>query len=296
MTVPTHSPSEEAGDLVLTRYGPIATLWLNRPVKRNAVTQAMWQGITAHCSALADDDGVRLLVVRSTGPDFCSGADIAELEHITPADYQRANRLADEALACFPKPTIAFITGACIGGGCEIAIACDLRLADATARLGVTPARLGIIYPTYALERVVTLIGPAATKHLLYSAEIVDADRALRIGLVTEVLEPVHAEHRLDELTSRLASERSLLTQQASKEMIDDVIEHGSVRPETAERWRTEVTTSTDATEGITAFLERRPPHFTWPERPGDDARALAPAMRAEPVRPIADRAGRWER
>ena len=96
----------------------------------------------------------------------------------------------------FPKPSIAVITGACVGGGTEIAVACDLRLADTTSRFGITPARLGIVYPASATARVVRLIGPSATKHLLFSAELIDVDRALRIGLVDEVHDPAQLDDR----------------------------------------------------------------------------------------------------
>ncbi len=158
---------------------------------------------------------------------------------------------------------IAFITGSCVGGGAEIAIACDLRIADTTSRFGITPARLGLLYPTFALERAVRLLGASAAKHLLYSAELIDAERALRIGLVDEVHEPAAAIERLDALAGLLA-ERSLLTQCGSKEMVGSIIEHGRVTDDVDRRWRAEMRSSTDRAEGIAAFLERRQPQFTW--------------------------------
>ena len=150
----------------------------------------MWVGIAAHCERLATDDCVRLLVVRGVGDHFCAGADIAGMGAVSGGEYRRANEAADAALAAFPKPSVAVITGACVGGGTEIAVACDLRIADSTSRFGITPARLGIVYPASATARVVQLIGPSATKHLLFSAELIGVDRALRIGLVDEVHEP----------------------------------------------------------------------------------------------------------
>src|SRR5262249_14297450 len=149
------------------------------------------QGIVRRLGELADDPSVRVLVVRGAADHFSAGADIGELAALTDpaagAAYREANRIAEEALATFPKPSIAQVQGFCIGGGGEIAAACDLRLAEGGARFGITPARLGIVYPPFALERVVKLIGGAAAKHLLYSAELIAADRALRIGLVDEV-------------------------------------------------------------------------------------------------------------
>ena len=168
----------------------IATLLLRRPAKRNAVTYDMWLAIAEHCRALARDPSVRVLLVRGEGAHFCAGADIAGLADTDQAQYQRDNAAADEALASFPKPTIAVITGACVGGGTELAVACDLRIADATARFGITPARLGLVYPAPAVARVVRLIGPSLAKHLLYSAELIDGERALRIGLIDELHPP----------------------------------------------------------------------------------------------------------
>ncbi|MCU1485086.1 MAG: Enoyl-CoA hydratase/isomerase [Actinomycetia bacterium] len=243
----------------------VATLWLDRPEKRNAVTYEMWRGIGDRCTELADDPSVRLLVVRGAGGHFCAGADIGGFAGPMPPDYGRVNHAAEVALSSFPKPTIAFITGACVGGGAEIAVACDLRIADTSARFGITPARLGIVYPPFAIERVVRLIGAASAKHLLFSAELIDADRALRIGLVDEVHEPAAATERLAAFTSLLATERSLLTQEASKAMIDAAAETGSIPDDLVERWNREMSTSPDRAEGVAAFLERRPPRFTWP-------------------------------
>jgi enoyl-CoA hydratase/carnithine racemase len=250
-------------DVEVTRQGPIATLWLNRPDKRNAVTIDMWRTMTEQCAVLADDPAVRVLVVRGSGDHFCAGADIAALGTVDNEALLIANHAADAALTTFPKPTIAFIAGSCVGGGAEIAIACDLRVADATARFGITPARLGLLYPTFALESAVRLVGASAAKHLLYSAELIDAGRALRIGLVDEVHAPAAAIERLDALTQLLA-ERSLLTQCGSKEMVDSIVERGFVTDEIDRRWRAQLAHSTDRAEGIAAFLERRQPRFTW--------------------------------
>jgi len=242
----------------------IATLWLDRPAKRNAVTYDMWVGIAAHCERLADDDAVRLLVVRGVGDHFCAGADIAGMGNVSGSAYKRANEAADAALAAFSKPSLAVITGACVGGGTEIAVACDLRLADSTSRFGITPARLGIVYPASATARVVRLIGPSATKHLLFSAELIDVERALRIGLVDEVHAPDALDDRVAELTALLAGQRSLLTQMASKEIVDALSSDGRVDPELERRWGRAVATSGDPAEGIAAFAERRSPEFTW--------------------------------
>ena len=254
-------PHPDDADLVVRTEGPVATLWLNRPDKRNAVTFEMWQGIASACRELAEAGDVRALVVRGVGRHFCAGADIGGLG---APGYRDANAAAEEALAGFPGPTIALVTGACVGGGMQIATSCDLRIADETARIGVTPARLGIVYPSSAVERLVALAGPSATKHLLFTAEIVDAERALRVGLLDEVHPAGSAEARVEALTRLMAEERSLLTQLASKEMVDEIVRGGSVPAEVARRWTREVAESGESAEGAAAFAEGRSPRFTW--------------------------------
>ena len=253
--------------LATTREGAVATLWLNRPAKRNAVTLAMWQGMPRLLGELAGDPSVRVLIVRGAGENFCAGADIAQLgalaDPASGAAYREANRVAEDALAGFPKPSVAVVRGFCIGGGCEIAVACDLRLADRGARFGITPARLGIVYPPFAVERVVKLIGASAAKYLLYSGELIDAERALRIGLVDELHDPDVIEERVLAFTSTLA-EQSLLTQRAAKEMVTTVVDHGAIDPELARTWEREAQTGPDLAEGLRAFAARTRPRFTW--------------------------------
>lgn len=257
------APDPQSGPLAVTRSEGVATLWLNRPEKRNAVDYDMWSGIATIAREVAEEDAVRLLVVRGVGDHFCAGGDISGLGTLPFEEYRRANEAADRALAAFPKPTVAVIRGACVGGGAEIAIACDLRLADTTSRFGITPARLGIVYPGFAVTRAVQLIGESATKHLLYTAEIVDADRALRIGLIDELLSPGGLDGRLAELVETM-TRRSLLTQMASKQMVDAALEHGLVPDAVEQRWDQVLADSPDAAEGIAAFAERRAPHFSW--------------------------------
>lgn len=245
----------------------MATIWLNRPAKRNSVTYEMWGAIGDAVAALATDPDVRVLVVTGAGEHFCAGADISGLGARAPEDYGTQNRRAHDGLARFPKPTIAFVRGSCVGGGVQIAGACDLRIADETSRFGITPARLGIVYQGYSVERIVQLIGPSATKHLLFSAELIDADRALRIGLVDEVHPVAVAAERLDGLSAHLAAKRSLLTQMAAKEMVDEAAA-GGIAAGTEQRWQRIAADASDLPEGIAAFLERRDPQFGWTPSP----------------------------
>ncbi|MBA9001780.1 enoyl-CoA hydratase/isomerase family protein [Thermomonospora cellulosilytica] len=237
----------------------VATIVIDRPDKRNAMTAAMWRELPVLLDRLEADPRVRVLVLTGAGGDFCSGADIAELADITSGDLSTA---AEEALAAFPKPTLAVVRGFCVGGGCQLAAACDLRLAADDARFGITPAKIGIVYPAAATARLVRLVGPASAKYLLFSAELVDAAHALRIGLVDEVVPAGDLDDRLAAFTATLAS-RSLLTQQATKDIVNSAAA-GRLTQATVDAWVAESRQGTDAAEGIAAFLERRPPNFTW--------------------------------
>lgn len=242
--------------------GDVATLTLNRPDKRNSVSYDMWLAIGDAVESLARTE-VRVLIVRGAGDHFCAGADISELSNGTGGAYGEANWRAEEALANFPAPTIAMIRGNCVGGGVSIATACDIRIADNTAVFGITPAKLGIVYPTNALERAVRLIGPSATKLLMYGADLVAAELARDIRLVDEVHEPAGLQQRVDSLASTFV-ERSLLTQVATKQMIDQVMRHGAVSPELAATWADQPVESGELAEGVAAFTDRRSPRFPW--------------------------------
>jgi enoyl-CoA hydratase/carnithine racemase len=243
--------------------GAVATMTLNRPDKRNAVRMSMWAAIAEHVTALASSGEVRILVVRGAGDHFCAGADISELTNGPGGEYARINWAAEEALANFPGPTIAAIRGNCIGGGVSIASACDLRIASSDATFGITPAKLGIVYPTNAIERAVRIIGGSAARLLMYSGEIIDSARALRIGLVDEVLAADQLDARVEQLVGVLL-ERSALTQAATKAMVDEIVRDGRVKPTTTLFWETEMDKSGEVREGVAAFLAKRAPRWPW--------------------------------
>ena len=261
-------PGEDTGELanfhVLVGIdGPVATMTLNRPEKRNAVRQSMWAAIDAQVTQLASNPDVRVLVVKGAGEHFCAGADISELTNGPGGEYARVNWAAEEALANFPAPTIAMIRGNCVGGGVSIATACDIRIAADDAVFGITPSKLGIVYPTNALERAVRILGASATKHLMYTGELVDAERALRIGLVDELLSVDALQPRVDELVATIVA-RSALTQAASKAMIDEVVREGRVKPATTLHWETEMDRSGEVREGVATFLGKREVRWPW--------------------------------
>ncbi|MBQ1093683.1 enoyl-CoA hydratase/isomerase family protein [Streptomyces sp. B93] len=233
----------------------VATVVIEYPPKRNAMTAAMWRALPPLLEALAADPGVRVLVLTGAGGTFCAGADISTLQG-SPRQAQELAVAAEEALAAFPKPTLAAVRGHCVGGGAQLAAACDLRFAEEGALFGVTPANLGIVYPASATRRLVSLVGPATAKYLLFSGELIDTDRALRTGLVDEVLPEGELGKRVAEFT-RVLTAKSLLTQAAAKEFADG-------RTDRDGHWAERARASGDTAEGVAAFLERRQPRFTW--------------------------------
>ncbi|MYR62802.1 enoyl-CoA hydratase/isomerase family protein [Streptomyces sp. SID625] len=233
----------------------VATVVVHHPAKRNAMTAAMWRALPPLLDRLAADPGVRVLVLTGADGTFCAGADISTLRR-SPEEAQTLAVAAEEALAAFPKPSLAAVRGHCVGGGAQLAAACDLRFAEEGALFGVTPAKLGIVYPASATRRLVSLVGPATAKYLLFSGELIDAQRALRTGLVDEVLPEGGLGKRVAEFTGVLAA-RSQLTQAAAKEFADG-------RTGRDAHWSAEARGSGDTAEGVAAFLERRTPRFTW--------------------------------
>ncbi|OXS33473.1 enoyl-CoA hydratase/isomerase family protein [Streptomyces sp. XY006] len=233
----------------------VATVVISHPEKRNAMTAAMWRALPPLLGELADDPAVRVLVLTGEGGTFCAGADISTLRG-SPQEAQGLAVRAEEALAAFPKPTLAAIRGHCVGGGAQLAAACDLRFAEEGALFGVTPAKLGIVYPSSSTRRLVSLVGPATAKYLLFSGELIDAERALRTGLVDEVLPAGGLGKRVAEFARVLVS-RSQLTQAAAKEFADG-------RTDRDAHWAAQARASGDTAEGVAAFLERRQPRFGW--------------------------------
>jgi enoyl-CoA hydratase/carnithine racemase len=253
--------------LRVERDGAVAVLTIDRPDKRNAMTAGMWAALPELLAGLADDPGVRVLVVTGAGPSFCAGADIADLlggpDPDDPmAGVRRDNLAAQAALRAFPHPTVAAIRGHCIGGGVEIAASCDLRLTDPTGVFGVTPAKVGIVYTPASTKALIDLVGPSMTKYLLFSGELIGAATALRSGLVDRVVPAEGLESEVHALADVLAS-RSALTQRATKEVVAALTAGGDGEAEAA-RWYPETIAAGELAEGVAAFTDRRPPRFPW--------------------------------
>lgn len=256
-----------AEPLHVTRDGAVAVLTIDRPEKRNAMTAAMWAALPGVLTDLAADPAVRVLVVTGAGPSFCAGADISDLlsgaDPDDPmAEVRRDNLAAQAALRNFPKPTVAMIRGHCIGGGVEIAASCDLRFTDPTGLFGVTPAKVGIVYTPSSTKALIDLVGPAMTKYLLFSGELLDAPTALRAGLVDRLLPAEDLEAEVHRFVGVLAA-RSALSQRATKDVVA-ALTAGADGEAAVAHWYRETIATGELAEGVAAFTERRPPRFRW--------------------------------
>ncbi|MER6401552.1 enoyl-CoA hydratase/isomerase family protein [Kitasatospora sp. NPDC001603] len=257
--LPTHVDGLHA----YTGEDGVAVLEFARPHRRNAVTLAIWQALPKVLLRLAEQPGLRALLVTGAGGTFSAGADIAELSGIyadpdRADDYHAVNVAAEEALADFPHPTVAVVHGACVGGGCQLAVACDLRFVAEDARLGITPARLGVVYPAVPTLRLARLVGPSRAKYLLFSGELVTGRECLTLGLADRVLPGAELDAGALEF-ARLLTTRSSQTIGAVKAAL-------AVPPERAAEalhpWERRSREAPDVREGLAAFLEGRPPRF----------------------------------
>jgi enoyl-CoA hydratase/carnithine racemase len=258
---------DAAPHLAVTRDGGVATVAFTRPDKHNAVSYAMWHALGRLMPALAQDDDVDVVVLRGTpGGPFSAGADIGEFQTLRadPAGarlYGEAIEAGEQALIGFPKPTIALVEGFAIGGGTQLALACDLRVCETGSRFGVTPAKLGIVYALGSTARLVEVVGPAWARWILLTGDLVDATTALRIGLVHEVVEPGHVAPRAYALAATMAS-RARISLEGGKELIARAA-HGrlDVDEQVTELYRRS-SESAEYAEGVAAFLAKRAPDF----------------------------------
>lgn len=246
----------------LSTDGPVARITLDRPEKHNALDHAAWVALGESVAALATDTQTRVIVIGATGGKaFCSGADISEFEaaFATPASATRyAGAIAHtlEVIATCPKPVIAEIDGACVGGGCALAMACDLRFASSRSRFAVTPVKIGAAYSFADTRRLVSLVGPGRAKEILFFGEFMPAEEACRAGLVNRVLDPEALPGFVAERAATLArlARNSL---RVSKGVVD-AIAAGSGPTADLIHDLGSIFASDDFREGRSAFLEKR--------------------------------------
>ncbi len=247
--------------LRLETQASVAHLIIDRAAKRNAITQAMWEQFPPLIAQAMADDAVRVLILRAAEPGaFSAGADIAEFgTGATDPAWRAANQAAIASaqieLTLAPKPVIAFIEGDCVGGGCGLALACDLRVATSNARLGITPAKLGLVYSLHDTKLLVDAVGPSQAKRILFTAGLIDADEALRIGLIDLLgADPLA-------LAETIAA-NSPHTAREAKKMVRRILNGQAHDDATTSALFADAFIQPDFEEGVSAFLAKRKPVF----------------------------------
>ncbi len=255
-----------AGDeLIVARQDGVTRVTIARPARRNALAEAHWRALDAAFRTAAGD-GTRVLVLAGQPAAFCAGADLVELERLLgdPAAFL-ANaavvQAAQQALADLPCATIAAIDGTCVGGGLGLALACDFRIATPRSRFAITPAKLGLVYSPADSARLIAAVGPARARDLLLRGRPVDADEALAIGLVGELVASEALDATIVERTAELLA-LSPTSIAGIKRVLAHLAEPTRVSREAAERAFVEAFDGADFAEGARAFLEKRAPRY----------------------------------
>ena len=257
--------SQSFDTLLFERRERVGVITINRPEKRNALNiQTRAEG-AAILDQLRADDSVGVVVLTGAGDKaFIAGADIAEFAERTAITQREVmlERSLFNAIDTFPKPIIAMINGYCLGGGCEVALACDIRIAGDKASFGQPEINLGIIPGGGGTQRLTRLVGEGKAMEMILSGEIIDAQTALAIGLVNQVVASEQLEARTMEIANRIA-EKSPVALRLAKEAVKL-----ASRSNLDEGLRREVDlfalcfSSEDKNEGVSAFLEKRKPQF----------------------------------
>jgi enoyl-CoA hydratase len=241
----------------------------NNPARHNALSVDMWEAVPPLLKLAKDDERVRAVVFSGAGEKaFVSGADISQFEDMRAAEeavkyYEAMAETTLMGIYEFPKPTIACIRGWCIGGGVNVAISCDIRLASFDSVYAIPAARLGLGYRYSAMKNLVDLIGPGAAKDLFFTARRIDAVEAKALGLITRVAAPEALEALLAEYTGALA-ENAPLTVMAGKAITREILKPSpELDSELCAALIRGCFESADYAEGRKAFMEKRKPVFT---------------------------------
>ena len=237
--------------------GGVAVISLRRPEKMNAITSEMWESVSWLVHRVSKDESIRVLVLRGEGENFSAGSDLKELGESDLAQVEDIFHRAEECAAALeesPLPTIACIRGYALGTGLLMALACDMRVAEQNATVGIPIARLGITLSEAFVKRVAALTGPAKMKDLVYTGRLVDSEEAMRLGLVDRVVPQNKSGLRETLQISRVIRQQSPASVLAAKRWGGS----GSGRLPAA----FEHVDPDDFSEGVRAFLEHRPPRF----------------------------------
>lgn len=251
--------------ITVEKKGKVAVLTINRPDKLNALNSSVHKEGVAALEELRNDDSVRVLVITGAGEkSFIAGADISEFAGHTPVTQRNVflDKTFFNSIDIFPKPVIAMINGFCLGGGCELALACDLRIASENARFGQPEINLGIMPGGGGTQRLTNLIGEGRAMEMILTGDMIDAPTAEKFGLINHVYPLAELEAKTLELASKIA-EKAPIALQLCKEAVKF-----ASKSNLDEGLRREVDlfaicfSTEDKQEGVSAFLEKRKPEF----------------------------------
>jgi enoyl-CoA hydratase/carnithine racemase len=262
--------------LEIVREGHVATLWLNRPEKLNALSEDMWADIPAAMGELDGDEEVRAVVLAGRGTSFTVGIDVGLLAGFgmdgasnassNMALYQTIRRMQRTA-SCFadsPKPVIAAVHGHCLGAGMDLITACDLRLASAEANFSIRETRMGLVADIGTLQRLPGIVGSGNTAELAFTGEDIDAIRAERIGLVTRVVsDPEALFEEVNELALAISRNSPLVVAGIKKVLAANDGRTVDQALDFVAQWNASYLISNDLFEAVAAFTEKREPRFT---------------------------------
>lgn len=246
-----------------------AEIVLNKPEKRNALSVDMWAAVPDLVKTATYNPDVKVLIIHGGDAGaFAAGADISEFEEIY-ATRESAKASGDtiaaalDAVESCPKPTLAAIDGACVGGGVSLAMACDLRVASAGSKFGVTPGKLGLVYPAGDTRRLLAAIGPSATKDILFTGRIFPAEEAKALGLIDRLADTGGGLLEARAFAEQIAAISQWSTR-ATKRMIKGLQAGWGDQDREAAELFLEGFSNEDFKDGYKAFLEKRAPNFTF--------------------------------
>jgi enoyl-CoA hydratase len=251
--------------VLIEKQDSIATITVNRPDKLNALNAEVRVGVAMALEQLRQDDDVRVAIITGAGDKaFIAGADIAEFKGMSGVEGYHYIQTGDvySAVERFPKPLIAMVNGFCLGGGCEVALACDIRIAGDKAKFGQPEINLGLIPGGGGTQRLPRLVGQGHAMRLIYTGDVIGAAEAEKIGLVDEVVPQDELKDRTMKLAGKIAA-KSPASLQATKESIRAAWQmplDDGLRFEKA--WFGLLFSTDDTQEGVAAFLEKRKPEF----------------------------------
>ena len=251
--------------IIVEKQNGVAILTINRPDKLNALNSKVHQEGVVALENLQTDEEIRVVVITGSGEkSFIAGADISEFAGETPVTQRSVfqNKTLFNSIDAFPKPVIAMINGFCLGGGCEVSLACDIRIASENAKLGQPEINLGIIPGGGGTQRLTKLIGEGKSMELILTGDMIDAQTALSLGLVNHVYSAEELKEKTLKLANKIAS-KSPIALQMAKEAVKT-----ASKANLDEGLRREIDlfaicfSSEDKEEGVAAFLEKRKPDF----------------------------------